>query len=84
VLEALLVAACTAVVGFGMIIYVDDCKPLGEDPTKYPIQMWCGDGEYSAMGAIWLQTPEASVRSLLHDPSGQLNSLSVPTNLMKE
>ena len=33
--------------------FLDDCKPLGEDPTRFPIQMYCGDGQYSAIGAIW-------------------------------
>ena len=32
--------------------------------------MFCGDGEYNAVAAIWFQTPEASVRSLFHDPPG--------------
>lgn len=34
--------------------------------------MYCGDGEYNAVAAIWFQTPEASVRSLFHDPPGKL------------
>ncbi|OXA52085.1 H(+)/Cl(-) exchange transporter 7 [Folsomia candida] len=60
VLEAVLVSAVTATVGMGMILYTNDCKPLGDDPTKYPVQMYCGDGQYSAIGAIWFQTPEGS------------------------
>jgi len=32
--------------------------------------MYCNDGEYNVIGAIWFQTPEQSVRSLLHDPPG--------------
>jgi hypothetical protein len=35
--------------------------------------MYCGDGEYNAVAAIWFQTPEASVRSLFHDPPGKLS-----------
>ena len=31
--------------------------------------MFCSEGEESAAAAIWFQTPEKSVRSLLHDPS---------------
>lgn len=42
VLEAVLVSAVTATVGMGMILYTNDCKPLGDDPTKYPVQMYCG------------------------------------------
>jgi len=39
---------------------------------SYCAQMYCGDGEYNAVAAIWFQTPEASVRSLFHDPPGML------------
>ena len=39
-----------------------DCRPYGEDPTESPIQMYCNDGEYNVIGAIWFQTPEQSVR----------------------
>lgn len=35
-------------------------------------QMYCGDGKYSASAVLWLQVPEASVRSLFHDPAGKL------------
>ena len=73
VLEVVMVAGCTATLGFTMIYFLTDCKPLGEDPTKYPIQMYCGDGEYSAIGAIWFQTPESSVRSFFHDPPSEIS-----------
>ncbi|KAF4520380.1 hypothetical protein B566_EDAN012885 [Ephemera danica] len=73
VMEAVIVAAISALAGFTMIYAIDDCKPLGQDPTKYPIQMYCGDGEYSVTAAIWFQTPEESVRSLFHDPPGSHN-----------
>lgn len=39
VLEAALVAATTATVGFAMIYFLNDCRPLGQDPTKFPIQV---------------------------------------------
>lgn len=32
--------------------------------------MYCADGEYNTLGALWLQLPEATVRSLFHDPKG--------------
>lgn len=35
------------------------------------LQVFCGDGEYNALGALWFQTPETSVRSLFHDPAGE-------------
>ena len=72
VIEALIVAALSATIGFIMIYCLKDCKPLGQDPTKFPIQMYCNDGEYSAVAALWFQTPESSVRSLFHDPKGML------------
>jgi len=69
-LEVMVVSAVTATAGFLMIYLVSDCKPYGNDPTDNPIQMYCNDGEYHVLGAIWFQTPEQSVRSLLHDPPG--------------
>ncbi|XP_034241904.1 H(+)/Cl(-) exchange transporter 7 isoform X2 [Thrips palmi] len=79
VLEAALVAATTATVGFAMIYFLNDCRPLGQDPTKFPIQVFCGDGEYNALGALWFQTPETSVKSLFQDPPGshKVTSLSL-------
>lgn len=60
----------TATVGFMMIYSLNDCKTLGKDPNRFSVQFYCGDGEYNAVAAIWFQTPEASVRSLFHDPPG--------------
>lgn len=77
VIEAVIVAAVSATLGFMMIYFLNDCKPLGQDPTSNPIQMYCSDGEYNAVAAIWFQTPEASVRSLFHDPPGSHKSVSV-------
>lgn len=77
VMEAVIVAAFSATLGFMMMYFLNDCKPLGEDPTNNPIQMYCGDGEYNAVAAIWFQTPEASVRSFFHDPPGSHKDISV-------
>lgn len=71
VLEALFVAFLSATVGFTMIYFVDDCKTKDQLSTNFPIQMYCKDGEYNAVAAIWFQTPESSVRSLFHDPAGE-------------
>jgi len=78
-LEVMIVAATTATAGFLMIYLINDCKPFGNDPTDNPIQMYCNDGEYHVIGAIWFQTPEQSVRSLLHDPpsSHHLSTLGI-------
>ncbi|XP_076751058.1 chloride channel protein 7 [Xylocopa sonorina] len=77
VIEALVVAAISASMGFTMIYFLNDCKPLGRDPTKFPIQMYCNEGEYSAAAALWFQTPESSVRSLFHDPQGSHNDITL-------
>ncbi|XP_032667841.1 H(+)/Cl(-) exchange transporter 7 [Odontomachus brunneus] len=77
VLEALCVAMLSATMGFLMIYFIDDCKPLGKDPTKYPVQMYCSNGEYNAVASLWFQTPESSVRSLFHDPKGSHNDLTL-------
>jgi len=39
VLEAVLVCCCTATVGFLLMLWQSDCKPLGLDPTKNPVQV---------------------------------------------
>ncbi|CAH0719483.1 unnamed protein product, partial [Brenthis ino] len=77
VVEACLVAGVTATSGFLMMFLLDDCRPLGEDPTKVPLQLFCADGEYNTVAAIWFQTPEASVRSFLHDPMGSYKPWSL-------
>ncbi|KAF7265234.1 chloride channel protein 7 isoform X1 [Rhynchophorus ferrugineus] len=77
VIEACLVAIVSATVGFLLMFLINDCKPLGQDPTKYPTQLYCVDGEYNVLASIWFQTPEASVRSLFHDPPNTHNALSL-------
>jgi chloride channel 7 len=39
VMEAVMVAAFSATLGFMMIYFLNDCKPLGQDPTNNPIQV---------------------------------------------
>ncbi|KAH0947333.1 hypothetical protein HN011_003798 [Eciton burchellii] len=77
VTEAVLVAILSATIGFLMIYFVDDCKPLGNDPTKFPVQMYCAKGQYSAVASLWFQTPESSVRSLFHDPKGSHSDITL-------
>lgn len=38
---------------------------------NFIIQLNCNDGEYNSMASLWLQVPEASVRSFFHDPTGK-------------
>lgn len=78
VTEACLVAIMSATLGFLTTFLLPyDCRPLGEDPTRYPVQLYCRDGEYNAVAALWFQTPEATVRSLLHDSIGTYQSISL-------
>lgn len=53
-----------------MMYLLNDCRPLGNDPTENPIQLFCNDNEYNAAASLWFQTPESSVKSLFHDPPG--------------
>jgi chloride channel 7 len=39
VAEAVIVAALTATLGFMMIYFLNDCRPLGQDPTSNPLQV---------------------------------------------
>ncbi|KAJ8923258.1 hypothetical protein NQ315_001814 [Exocentrus adspersus] len=77
VFEACIVATMTATAGFLMMFLIDNCKSSGVNPTKYPTQLYCPDGQYNALASIWFQTPEASVRSLFHDPPDTHNALSL-------
>lgn len=82
----MLVSACSAVAGFTLVYWVDDCRPLVINNATAPIQvrihnstkdafvapqMWCKDGEYSAVGHLFLRAPEAGVKVLFHDPIGK-------------
>ncbi|CAG9773741.1 unnamed protein product [Ceutorhynchus assimilis] len=73
VIEACLVAAVSATAGFLLMYLINDCRPRGQDPTKFPTQLYCTDGQYNVLASIWFQTPEASVRSFFHDPPNTHN-----------
>lgn len=70
IVEAILVTAISATFACLMMYLMNDCRPLGNDPTLTPVQLFCEDNEYNAAAALWFQTPEASVKSLFHDPPG--------------
>ncbi|XP_043478610.1 H(+)/Cl(-) exchange transporter 7 [Leptopilina heterotoma] len=74
VVEVLLVATMSTTMGFLMMFFLSDCQDLGKDPTKFPIQLFCSNGQYNAAAALWFQTPESTVRSLFHDPPGSHNA----------
>ncbi|XP_025423914.1 H(+)/Cl(-) exchange transporter 7-like isoform X2 [Sipha flava] len=68
VLEVLIICSATVTTSFLLILWTNDCKKLGIDPTEYPIQFECKDGEFNVMAALWFQLLEGAVRSLFHDP----------------
>lgn len=71
VLEVICFAVVSATMGFVMIYTINDCQPLDHNnSTDNPVQLNCNDREYSAVAALWFQTPEQSVRSLFHDLPG--------------
>lgn len=53
--EAVLVAILTATVACAMMFTINDCRPLGVDPTLHPVQLFCKDNEYNAVAALWFQ-----------------------------
>ncbi|KAH8371896.1 hypothetical protein KR093_009264, partial [Drosophila rubida] len=77
VCEAILVAILGVTMACTMIYFINDCRPLGNDPTIHPVQLFCEDNEYNAVAALWFQTPEATVRALFHDPPGSHKILTL-------
>uniref|UniRef100_A0A182JKB0 Chloride channel protein n=1 Tax=Anopheles atroparvus TaxID=41427 RepID=A0A182JKB0_ANOAO len=77
VLEAAFVAVLGATFACMMAYTINDCRPLGNDPTEDPVQLFCQDNEYNAAAALWFQTPEATVKALFHDPSGSHKILTL-------
>ncbi|EDW85571.2 uncharacterized protein Dwil_GK23152 [Drosophila willistoni] len=77
VLEAVLIAMVGVTLASAMMFFISDCRPLGNDPTIHPVQLFCKDNEYNAVAALWFQTPEATVRSLFHDPPGSHQILTL-------
>uniref|UniRef100_A0A182XYX6 Chloride channel protein n=1 Tax=Anopheles stephensi TaxID=30069 RepID=A0A182XYX6_ANOST len=77
VLEAAFVAVLGATFACLMAYTINDCRPLGRDPTEHPVQLFCQDNEYNAAAALWFQTPEATVKALFHDPPGSHKILTL-------
>uniref|UniRef100_A0A8B9PWY2 Chloride channel protein n=1 Tax=Apteryx owenii TaxID=8824 RepID=A0A8B9PWY2_APTOW len=77
VIEAMLVAAVTAAVGFVMIYCSRDCQPIQGSTVTYPLQLFCADGEYNSMATAFFNTPEKSVVNLFHDPPGSYNPMTL-------
>ncbi|XP_074605465.1 chloride channel protein 7 [Brevipalpus obovatus] len=64
--EAMLVAALTATIGYFLIHISDDCQKFEYDLVKYPVRGRCQEGEYSVMSSLWLNTPESVVHQMFH------------------
>ncbi|XP_029015556.1 H(+)/Cl(-) exchange transporter 7 isoform X2 [Betta splendens] len=78
VMEAMLVAAVTAMVSFTMMYFSNDCQPLDSNSSEdYPLQLFCADGEYNSMATVFFNTPEKSVRSLFHNQPGTSSPLTL-------
>ncbi|XP_013381142.1 H(+)/Cl(-) exchange transporter 7 [Lingula anatina] len=77
VVEAMIVAGITAMIAFVLMYFITDCSPLGNDPTEHPVQFFCSDGEFNGLAALFFQTPEASVKSLFHDPNNSYQPLTL-------
>ncbi|CAH1780242.1 unnamed protein product [Owenia fusiformis] len=80
VLEAMLVAAISALLGFVMIFFVHDCRDnLDDEHYETRIQVFCPDGQYNAMGDIFFKSPEASLVSMLHEPADAFQATTLIT-----
>lgn len=77
IIEAIMVAAVSASFACLMMYLINDCRPLGNDPTLTPVQLFCEDNQYNAAASLWFQTPESSVKSLFHDPPGSHKILTL-------
>lgn len=71
VVESLIVATLSATSAFGLIFFCQDCKPIGAANITRPLQFFCEDGEYSAMGTLVFSTPEESIKRIFHMPEGK-------------
>ncbi|EGD74244.1 H(+)/Cl(-) exchange transporter 7 [Salpingoeca rosetta] len=74
-LEVLAVTVLTTVIFFTLIFFSDDCLPLGQSPeSSSPLQFFCEEHQYSAMGALLFNTPEDSIKNLFHGPKDAYTS----------
>ncbi|KAL4241084.1 H(+)/Cl(-) exchange transporter 7 [Mactra antiquata] len=70
VVEAMIVAMISGVVSFLVIFIHNDCQPMRAEPTSYPVQFFCPDGQYSSTADLFFQTPEEGAKHLFHDTEG--------------
>ncbi|KAJ8037197.1 H(+)/Cl(-) exchange transporter 7 [Holothuria leucospilota] len=77
ILEVIVISILTVSLSFLSIYLSNDCQPI-TDSVQYPLQLFCGDGEYSASAALFFSTPEQSVKTLFHAHEGSIK----PTTLI--
>lgn len=77
VFESLIVAIISATSSFGLIYFYHDCKPIGAANITRPLQFFCEDGQYSAMGTLVFSTPEESIKNLFHLPQSSYNAATL-------
>ncbi|PIK56463.1 hypothetical protein BSL78_06626 [Apostichopus japonicus] len=76
VMEVIVIAILTVSLSFLSIYLGKDCQPV----TQYvenPLQLFCGDGEYSASASLFFSTPEESVKTLFHAREGSISFLTL-------
>ncbi|GIX72547.1 hypothetical protein CEXT_466571 [Caerostris extrusa] len=66
IVEAVMVSVVGVTIAY-ISTFIHDCCPYESSDVKYPVQLDCENGQYSTFWSIWFQTPEACLRSLLHD-----------------
>ncbi|KAL5020976.1 hypothetical protein ScPMuIL_000131 [Solemya velum] len=78
VVEAGVVATLTAVISFVLMYLVDDCTDQKSTNThSATAQMFCKEGEHSAMSHLFLTTPEGCLKVLLHNPYGTIEVVTL-------
>ncbi|KAK2142066.1 hypothetical protein LSH36_1000g00029 [Paralvinella palmiformis] len=79
VLEAMLVSAISAVMGFTLIFLVNDCVP--DDARGHHdesvVKLYCSESEHNVMSAIFFKTPEQTLIAILHDNMGSYTVLTL-------
>eukprot|EP00912_Choanoflagellata_sp_UC4_P001336 UC4_evm1s823 len=76
IIEVIVVTAVSTTVAFALIFYSDDCLPVGVDIEK-PIQFFCPERTYSAMGTLLFNTPELAIKSLFHNRLDEYSPLTL-------
>ncbi|GFY55986.1 hypothetical protein TNIN_288231 [Trichonephila inaurata madagascariensis] len=76
IFEAVMVS-CVGVTIAYLSTYIRVCCPYESSDVKFPVQLDCENGQYSSFWSIWFQTPEACLRSLLHDSDDIWNVLTL-------